>query len=302
MLGQASDLLEPGHRLHALGKETDAADPAPGFDGRVYSLVARAAAQPDVRAAVEANHDDNRWWPLSVSDWRVRMTVAGWSTRVSYAMIDTYSGVVSRADALGWDGLTALDDGAATALVRPLGLAASRVRYLRSLAGFVASRRGGRDRPGGHARLRTLSGCSRRASAARATRSPSAPRCTPAATTAASSPWTPAWSPGSRHSSASASAPGRPRTSSSASMLEASTDRHGRAVPGPRQPGSATGSPSPTTRPPPGSCTWSSSTSSACTSTGPRPRLCQRRPACDAFLDCQCTARLTAGATPERSA
>lgn len=114
------------------------ADPAPGFDGRVYSLVATAAAQPDVRAAVEANHDDNRWWPRSVSDWRVRMTVAGWSSRVSYAMIGTYSGVVARADALGWEGLTALDDRAATTLVRPLGLAASRVGYLRSLAGLIS--------------------------------------------------------------------------------------------------------------------------------------------------------------------
>lgn len=115
------------------------AELVPDMAGRVYALVARAARQPDVRAAVEANHDDNRWWPLSVSDWRVRMTVAGWSTRVSYAMIDTYSGVVSRADALGWDRLAALDDGDATTLVRPLGLAASRVRYLRSLAGFVAA-------------------------------------------------------------------------------------------------------------------------------------------------------------------
>jgi hypothetical protein len=44
---------------------------APGPAERVYSLVASAARQPDVRAAVEANHDDNRWWPLSVADWRV---------------------------------------------------------------------------------------------------------------------------------------------------------------------------------------------------------------------------------------
>lgn len=106
---------------------------------RIYALVACAAAQPDVQSAVEANHDNNRWWPLSVSDWRVRMTVAGWSTRVSYSMIDTYAGVVCQADALGWDRLAALNDGEATALVRPLGLAASRVRYLRSLAGFVSA-------------------------------------------------------------------------------------------------------------------------------------------------------------------
>jgi hypothetical protein len=115
------------------------AELVPEMTGRVYALVACAAGRPDIKAAVEANHDDNRWWPLSVSDWRVRMTVAGWSTRVSYAMIDTYSSVVSRTDALGWDRLAALDDGEATALVRPLGLAASRVRYLRSLAAFVAA-------------------------------------------------------------------------------------------------------------------------------------------------------------------
>ena len=115
------------------------AEAPPEHAERVYSLVSCAARQDDVRAAVEANHDDNRWWPLSVSDWRVRMMVAGWSTRVSYAMIDTYSGVVARADSLGWDALTAMDDKAVTALVRPLGLAASRVGYLRSLAAFVAS-------------------------------------------------------------------------------------------------------------------------------------------------------------------
>jgi hypothetical protein len=104
----------------------------------VYSLVACAARQPDIRAAVEANHDDNRWWPLSVADWRVRMAAAGWSTRVSYSMISTYAGVVRRADSLGWSGLTALDDTALAAVVRPLGLISSRVRYLRSLAGFIS--------------------------------------------------------------------------------------------------------------------------------------------------------------------
>jgi endonuclease III len=111
---------------------------APDLAERVYSLVACAAGQPDVRAAVEANHDDNRWWPLSVTDWRVRMTAAGWSSRVSYSMISTYAQVVSRADHLGWSGLTGLDDTALTAIVRPLGLINSRVSYLRSLAGFVS--------------------------------------------------------------------------------------------------------------------------------------------------------------------
>jgi endonuclease III len=104
---------------------------------RLYALISRAASQPDVRTAVEANHDDNRWWPRSVGDWRVRMAVAGWSTRVSYAMISTYADVVAQADSLGWDGLTALDDTGVSRIVRPLGLSASRVGYLRSLAEFL---------------------------------------------------------------------------------------------------------------------------------------------------------------------
>ncbi len=110
---------------------------APELADRIYALVACAARQPDVQAAVESNHDDNRWWPLSVADWRVRMTVAGWSTRVSYSMISTYADVVSCADARGWSGLTALDDDGLAALVRPLGLSESRVSYLRSLAQFL---------------------------------------------------------------------------------------------------------------------------------------------------------------------
>jgi hypothetical protein len=65
------------------------------------------------------------------------MTVAGWSTRVSYAMINTYADVVSQANSLGWSGLTRLDDATLGAMVRPLGLNGTRVSYLRSLAAFV---------------------------------------------------------------------------------------------------------------------------------------------------------------------
>ena len=117
----------------------DAAAYTSALAGRVYELVAAAAAQPDVKAAVEANHDDNRWWPLFVSDWRVRMTVAGWSTRVSYAMIGTYADVVTRADARGWTELAQMDDTSLSAMVRPLGLTAARVGYLKSLAEFIGT-------------------------------------------------------------------------------------------------------------------------------------------------------------------
>jgi endonuclease III len=109
----------------------------PDLGRRLLSFVTMLAEQPDVKAAVEANHDDNRWWPVYVDDWRVRMTVAGWSARVSYAMIDTYADVVARADTLGWEALTALSDTSLSGVVQSIGLVSARVRYLRSLVGFI---------------------------------------------------------------------------------------------------------------------------------------------------------------------
>jgi endonuclease III len=120
-----------------MGASTAITEYSPELANDLYLFVTRAAAQTDVRAAVQANHDDNRWWPVRVQDWRVRMAVAGWSTRVSYAMIGKYAEVVGRADALGWDKLTMLNDETLTSLVRPIGLPTARVRYLRSLARFI---------------------------------------------------------------------------------------------------------------------------------------------------------------------
>ncbi|MDH6574729.1 hypothetical protein [Kitasatospora sp. MAP5-34] len=101
---------------------------------RIYRLVALAASLSDVRDEVEANHDDNRWWPTSITDIRLRMLAAGWSTRVSYRMVTTYARVIASADALGFDHLAAATDTELAELVRPIGLAQNRVDYLRSLA------------------------------------------------------------------------------------------------------------------------------------------------------------------------
>jgi endonuclease III len=101
---------------------------------RIHALTARAAALPDVRAEVEANHDDNRWWPTAITDTRMRMLAAGWSTRVSYRMVATYAQVIAAADARGFDGLVAATDAELALLVRPIGLTQSRIDYLRSLA------------------------------------------------------------------------------------------------------------------------------------------------------------------------
>ncbi|QDY75428.1 hypothetical protein [Streptomyces qinzhouensis] len=111
--------------------------PAPAEAERVFHLVRRAAGLTDVKAEVEANHDDNRWWPTSITDPRVRMAVAGWSSRVSYRMIGTYSRVVSEAASIGFDGLVAASDDELAELLTPLGLVGSRVGYFRSLTDLL---------------------------------------------------------------------------------------------------------------------------------------------------------------------
>ncbi|MEU3597145.1 hypothetical protein ABZ714_00175 [Streptomyces sp. NPDC006798] len=111
--------------------------PAPAEAERVFHLVRRAAGLSDVKAEVEANHDDNRWWPTSITDPRVRMAVAGWSSRVSYRMIGTYSRVVGEAVSTGFDGLVAASDDELAEFLTPLGLVGSRVRYFRSLTNLL---------------------------------------------------------------------------------------------------------------------------------------------------------------------
>ena len=51
--------------------------------------------------------------------------------------LDTYAGVVASANTLGWERLTALDDEPLRRLIRPIGLASARVRYLSSLVRFI---------------------------------------------------------------------------------------------------------------------------------------------------------------------
>jgi hypothetical protein len=115
------------------------AKPTPFDTRRIHRLVTRAAALPDVQVEVEANHDENRWWPTSIYDPRMRMLAAGWSTRVSYRMVETYARVIAAADAQGFDRLIAATDTELGELVRPIGLPQTRIDYLRSLAELLRS-------------------------------------------------------------------------------------------------------------------------------------------------------------------
>lgn len=105
----------------------------------LYEVLDQCSQQPSVRKEVLKNHDDNLWWPKSVVDWRLRMILAGWSTRISYNMVSTYQAVVSSANRFGYERLAILSDKDLYELVSPLGLFNARREYLRSICSFITS-------------------------------------------------------------------------------------------------------------------------------------------------------------------
>lgn len=109
-----------------------------GVNG-LLAAVRDCVAFESVRDEVAANYLENRWWPTWVDDWRLRMLIAGWSTRVSYNHIAHYQTVVQAVQAVGWERLIRMSDDELGGIVKPLGLRSTRLAYLRSLAAYIAS-------------------------------------------------------------------------------------------------------------------------------------------------------------------
>ena len=100
-------------------------------------LLTKCASLADVRCEVVRNHDNNRWWPLYVSDWRLRMVIAGLSTRISYNMIGIYQSVVSNLNKIGYERLLLLSDVELSEILTPLGLLSSRIKFCKSIFTFI---------------------------------------------------------------------------------------------------------------------------------------------------------------------
>ena len=71
-------------------------------DTDFMKIINICAKQEDVKKEVRDNHDENKWWPTSVSDYRKRLLIAGLSTRISYNMIGTYQKVIGYSSS-AWD-------------------------------------------------------------------------------------------------------------------------------------------------------------------------------------------------------
>lgn len=103
-----------------------------------YGNILRVCASQKVaKTEVLRNHNDNLWWPLSIEDWRLRMLVAGLSTRISYRMIETFQKVVNDLNAYGYETIALVSETKFRELVKPIGLTDMRVDFWRSMVKFI---------------------------------------------------------------------------------------------------------------------------------------------------------------------
>jgi endonuclease III len=104
----------------------------------LFNVIRTCASLEDVREEVFKNHDDNQWWPLFVKDWRLRMVVVGWSTRIHYfSMIQKYREVVFKVNEVGYEQFCRFTEGEMRKILEPLGLIKSRIQYFKSIVKFI---------------------------------------------------------------------------------------------------------------------------------------------------------------------
>ena len=104
---------------------------------KLLAILRVCGSLPDVKKEVVINYADNRWWPLAVTDWRLRLLIAGWSSRISYQMIGTFRQMVEKINQTGYETLCTLTEEQLYDIIRPIGLFSSRLNYFLSLQEYI---------------------------------------------------------------------------------------------------------------------------------------------------------------------
>jgi endonuclease III len=108
---------------------------------RIVKIVKTMAAQPVVMDAVIKSHDENPWWPMAIEDWRMRMIIAGLSTRVSFRMLHTYQDTIRKFEELGYERIKSAADRDLAIVLKPLGLVNGRLKFLRNMVNYLETYR-----------------------------------------------------------------------------------------------------------------------------------------------------------------
>ncbi|MEI6284900.1 MAG: hypothetical protein WCP79_00195 [Bacillota bacterium] len=107
------------------------------IDIDLYNALDIMSAEKVVREHVLKNHDNNLWWPNTIDDYKIRLLVAGLSTRVSYNMIQKYISVVDSFSSYKYDEIRKMADDDLLKIISVLGLATARISYIRSMIDFI---------------------------------------------------------------------------------------------------------------------------------------------------------------------
>ena len=104
---------------------------------KLKRILAICSSDENVKAEVVKNHDNNLWWPTDIADKRMRLLIAGLSTRISYNMITTYQQVVAKLNKHSYEEIIKMDDECLSEIVSPLGLLNARMTYIKSMINFI---------------------------------------------------------------------------------------------------------------------------------------------------------------------
>lgn len=104
---------------------------------KLKRILAICSSDENVKTEVVKNHDNNLWWPTDITDKRMRLLIAGLSTRISYNMIATYQQVIAKLNKHSYEEIIKMDDECLSEIVSPLGLLNARMTYIKSMINFI---------------------------------------------------------------------------------------------------------------------------------------------------------------------
>ena len=104
---------------------------------KLIAVLKKIAHDEKVQSEVWKNFYNNLWWPSDVNDKKLRLIIAGLSTRISYSMIESYRKVIDAIVNLGYYNLSNLPENKIIEIIKPLGLSNTRLKYIKSMINFI---------------------------------------------------------------------------------------------------------------------------------------------------------------------
>lgn len=107
------------------------------MNGNFIRIIEMMSEIPDVKEAVIKNYINNLWWPTDTWDWRMRLIIAGLSTRISYNMIRHYRTIITPLTLMSYEDFCQLSSSELTEQLKGLGMVNNRLKYVSSMCALI---------------------------------------------------------------------------------------------------------------------------------------------------------------------